>query len=85
MSRKMRQPHEVKIINSMPRIVRENFTVRFCSGGHAPLWMQDGAVFDESGDLQENPPEWIWEEYNKLTDEAKSKLKMTIPAMGKAK
>lgn len=85
MSRKMRPPQEVKIINSMPRIVRDNFTVRFCSGGHAPLWMQDGAVFDDSGNEVTSPPDWIWEEHQKLSDDAKAKLKMTIPAMGKAK
>lgn len=85
MSRKMRQPQEIKIINNFPKLVKENFTVRFSKGGEAPLWMQDGAVFDDSGNEVSNVPEWIWEEHGKLSDEAKSKLKMTIPAMGKAK
>lgn len=85
MSRKMKPPHEVKIINSFPRIVKENFTVRFASSGHAPLWMQEGAVFDESGREILDVPEWLWEEHAKLSDEAKKKLGMTIPAMGKAK
>lgn len=83
MSRKMKPPQEVKIINSMPRIVRENFTVRFCKANEAPMWMQDGAVFDESGNEMEKIPDWLWEEYGKLTDDAKAKLKMTPPASGK--
>ena len=86
MARKLKPPHEVKIINNIPRLVKENFTVRFTNGSEAPLTMQDGAVFDDAGNLVENVPDWLWKEYDKMTEEAKGRLNMEPPASaGKTK
>lgn len=84
-ARKIKPPHEIKIINSIPRLVKENFTIRFTSGTQAPLWMQEGGVFDESGNEVSDVPDWVWEEYAKCSDDAKKRLGMTVPAAGKAK
>lgn len=85
MARTIRPAQEIKIINSVPRMVKETFTVRFAKADEAPMWMQEGAVFDESGNEVESPPDWIWAEFAKLSDEAKTQLAMTVPAAGKAK
>jgi len=78
-TRTLKQPHEVKFVNHMPKLVRENFSVRFCKAGECPLWMQDGAVFSDGGGLIAEPPEWIWECYKSLSPEAQAKLKMEVP------
>lgn len=85
MSAKMRLPHEMKIINSIPRLVRENFTIEFRMKDESPVLMQNGMCYDAGGDEVPDPPAWVWEQYARLSDEAKAKLKMTIPAAGKAK
>lgn len=84
MAAKMRPPHEVKIVNNIPRLVKENFTIEFRCRDHAPVIFQEGAAFDVGGDEMAEIPEWVWEQYGKLSDDAKAKLKMTPPVAAKA-
>jgi len=77
--RTMKQPHEVKFVNHMPKLVRENISVRFCKAGECPMWMQDGAVFADGGGQILEPPEWIWEQYKTLSPEMQAQLKMVVP------
>lgn len=76
---KIKPPHEIKIVNNMPRLVRENFTAEFRMKGEIPVQMQDGVCFDASGDVMANPKSWVWAEYDKLPDETKARLKMNVP------
>lgn len=83
MSRKLQPAHEFKIINSIPRLVRENFRAEFRSGTSTPIIFQDGAAFDVGGDEVTDIPDWAWEAYGKCSDEMKARLKMTPPSVGK--
>ena len=85
MARKLKPPHEVKIINNVPKLVRENFTVEFRKRDCVPVVMQDGACFDVGGDLMEEVPDWAWEQWAKLSDDAKAKLKMQAPSKAASK
>ena len=82
MARKLKPPHEVKLINNVPKLVAENFTVEFRMRDQFPVIMQDGACFDVSGNMIEEIPDWVWEQYEKCNDDTKAKLKMTPPKKG---
>lgn len=79
MARKLKQPHEVKIVGNIPRLVKENFTVEFRMKGETPVLMQEGACFDAGGDVIEAVPDWAWEQFEKLSEGAKAKLAMVLP------
>lgn len=77
--RRLQPAHEVKVVNGVPKLVKENFTVEFRGAERIPVIMQDGACFDAGGNLLESPPEWVWEAFSTLSEDAKAALKMTPP------
>lgn len=66
-------PQQTRVVGGVANLVKENPTLLVKSGDGA-LWVQGGLVYDEGGRALANDtiPGWFWEEYNKLTPEAKA-------------
>lgn len=61
------------------RLVKVHPTCGLSRQGEAPIWIQDGGIYFESGEPVTNPPEWFWEDCRKMTLERRRQLGIRLP------
>ena len=60
------KPHVSKTAGGVSQITGSNETMCI-SNGSERLWLQEGLLLDESGNVPDPVPGWFWQEFNKLS------------------
>lgn len=66
-------------------LVAEHNIVRVRAGNDGPLFVQDGQVYSEGGQLIAPIPDWFWGEYTKVSPAMKKEVGLAMPGDAPAK
>lgn len=48
-------------------------------GAVSPLFVQEGVIYAEGGEVIAEPPDWFWEEARKCTPQARAEVGLVLP------
>lgn len=75
-----RQPNTDRAI-----LVGLNPYCRLSKEGEFPVFIQGGGFYDASGNVVDPVPDWVQEELNKMTPEARKEVGLAEPSIPKAR
>lgn len=83
----LKKVHETEQIKGTTesRLIRVHPTASLGRQGEPSIWIQDGGIYYESGELVKEVPAWFWEDARKITPERRRQLGLRLPEEPRSK